>query len=219
MNFEGMKLENKLKPILAAPPDMLRVRRFNLGFYETPNIVQAIFMSNHKDAIHVSEGDGRYFALWSDVNPLGKEYYAELASWIEKEGNGLVVRWLLDRDLRLFNAKAPAPMTAFKKTIVNGSRSPLKFQIEEMISALDTPFDADIVRSADIVDALNGKYSTKAIGGVLAEIGCINKECKRSTGKREKLSLFAVRDYDNWDKKNASYWFDDYDLHHKKHRR
>ncbi|MBE0435642.1 MAG: bifunctional DNA primase/polymerase, partial [Methylomicrobium sp.] len=43
--FEGLNLENKLKPMLAAPPDSLRVRLFGRGFYETPNIVQAIFMS------------------------------------------------------------------------------------------------------------------------------------------------------------------------------
>lgn len=65
--------------MLAAPPDMLRVRLFGRGFYETPNIVQAIFMSNYKDALHISEGDGRYFAVWTDAAPMPKEYYNDLA--------------------------------------------------------------------------------------------------------------------------------------------
>ena len=210
-NFDGVKLENKLKPMLAAPPDTLNIRMFGLGFHETPNIVQVIFMSNYQDAIHISKGDGRYFALWADVDPLDDKYYTKLANWLEEDGNGLVVRWLLERDISSFNPKAPPPMTNFKQAMVQESRSPLKQQLEEMIGALDFPFDKDIVRSLDISEVLKGKYTAKAIAGVLREIGCINKECKRSTGKREKLSLFAVRDCQNWDSKNATCWFQCYD--------
>lgn len=209
--FEGLNLENKLKPMLAAPPDMLRVRLFGRGFYETPNIVQAIFMSNYRDALHISEGDGRYFAVWTDQPPLSKEYYDELWSWLEFGGNGKVVRWLLDRDLSDFNPKQPAPSTNFKRELVETSKSPLKHLLQEMIEAKDYPFTVDCVRSIDVARVMREKYSSKSIGIVLAEIGSIQMVCKRSTGKRETCSLYAVRNIDEWRQRSMIKWLDEYD--------
>ncbi|WP_160167652.1 bifunctional DNA primase/polymerase [Methylomonas sp. MK1] len=209
--FEGLNLENKLKPMLAAPPDMLRVRLFGRGFYETPNIVQAIFMSNYKDALHISEGDGRYFAVWTDAVPRPKEYYNDLARWLDGGGNGLVVRWLLDRDLSDFNPKQPAPLTRFKSELIGTSKSPLKHQIEDMIAAGDYPFNVDCVRSIDVAKAMRDKYSAKSIGVVMAELGCLPMMCKRSTGKREKVALFAVRDIEGWRQQSAIKWLGEYD--------
>lgn len=209
--FEGLNLENKLKPMLAAPPDMLRVRLFGRGFYETPNIVQAIFMSNYKDALHISEGDGRYFAVWTDATPMPKEYYNNLARWLDGGGNGLVVRWLLDRDIGDFNPKQPAPLTRFKSELIGTSKSPLKHQIEDMIAAGDFPFNVDCVRSIDVAKAMRDKYSAKSIGIVLSELGCLPMMCKRSTGKREKVALFAVRNIEEWRQQSALKWLDEYD--------
>lgn len=209
--FEGLNLENKLKPMLAAPPDMLRVRLFGRGFYETPNIVQAIFMSNYKDALHISEGDGRYFAVWTDATPMDKEYYNDLARWLEGGGNGLVVRWLLDRDIGGFNPKQPAPLTRFKSELIGTSKSPLKHQIEDMIAAGDFPFNVDCVRSIDVAKAMRDKYSAKSIGIVLGELGCLPMMCKRSTGKRESVGLFAVRNIEEWRQQSAIKWLDEYD--------
>lgn len=209
--FEGLNLENKLKPMLAAPPDMLRVRLFGRGFYETPNIVQAIFMSNYRDALHISEGDGRYFTVWTNAEPLTKEYYNDLWQWLDGGGNGLVVRWLLDRDISAFNPKQPAPLTRFKSEMIGTSKSPLKHQIEDMIAAGDHPFNVDCVRSVDVAKAMRDRFSSKSIGSVLGEIGCIQQLCKRATGKREKLSLFAVRNLDEWRSKSPIKWIDEYD--------
>jgi len=210
MNFEGLNLENKLKVMLAAPPDMLRVRMFGRGFYETPNIVQAIFMSNYKDALHISQGDGRYFAVWSDVQPLSVKYYSDLWKWLDGAGCGLVVRWLLDRDLSSFNAKEPAPMTDFKTDLIKTSHSPLKHQLLDMIESMDYPFNVDCVRSSDVNKVLRDKYSAKAIASVLSEVGCVNKECKRSSGVRNKVSLFAIRNIKQWSDRSVKLWLIEY---------
>ncbi|MGY6278006.1 bifunctional DNA primase/polymerase [Methylomonas sp. MgM2] len=209
--FEGLNLENKLKPMLAAPPDMLRVRLFKRGFYETPNIVQAIFMSNYRDALHISEGDGRYFAVWTDAEPMPKEYYTELVRWMENGGNGLVVRWLLDRNLSDFNSKQPAPLTQFKSELMVTSKSPLRYQLEDMIDSGDYPFNVDIVRASDVAKVMRDKYSAKSVSAVLSEIGCLYRECKRSTGKREMLRLYAVRGLVEWEQLSMLKWVDEYD--------
>lgn len=209
--FEGLNLENKLKPMLAAPPDMLRVRLFGRGFYETPNIVQAIFMSNYRDALHISEGDGRYFAVWTDAQPQDKGYYTNLAQWLDSGGNGLVVRWLLDRDLSAFNPKQPAPLTQFKSELMVTSKSPLRHQLEDMIAAGDYPANVDCLRSVDVAKVFRDKYSAKSIGIVLAEIGALPMMCKRATGKREKVALFAVRNQAEWRARSAIKWLEEYD--------
>jgi hypothetical protein len=213
-NFDGLNLENKLKPLLADPPSMLRVRLFGRGFYETPNIVQAIFMSNYRDALHISEGDGRYFAVWTDAMPLDAEYYSNLALWFENGGNGLVVRWLLDRDISNFNPKQPAALTQFKSTLLQVSKSPLRHHIEDMICACDFPFNVDCVRSVDVSKVLRDKYSSKSIGSVLSEIGCFQQTCKRAIGDREKFSLYAVRNIDEWKKNQPKKWLEEYDARH-----
>ncbi len=209
--FEGLNLENKLKPMLAAPPDMLRVRLFGRGFYETPNIVQAIFMSNYRDALHISEGDGRYFALWTDAKPQNKEYYANLAQWLDGGGNGLVVRWLLGRDLSDFNPKQPAPLTQFKSELMNTSKSPLRYQLEDMIAAGDYPAKVDCLRSMDVANKFKDKYSAKSIGIVLTEMGCLPMVCRRATGKRETVTLYAVRNVEFWREQSPLKWLDEYD--------
>lgn len=209
--FEGLNLENKLKPMLASPPEMLRVRLFGRGFYETPNIVQAIFMSNYRDALHISEGDGRYFTVWTDAEPLSKEYYSHLWKWLEDGGNGLVVRWLLDRDISGFNPKQPAPLTAFKAEMIGSSKSPLKHQISDMIDAADYPFNVDCVRSIDVAKAMRDKFSSKSIGSVLGEIGCVQLMCRRASGTRGKVSLFAVRNQGEWKLRSPIKWLDEYD--------
>lgn len=209
--FEGLNLENKLKPMLAAPPDMLRVRLFGRGFYETPNIVQAIFMSNYKDALHISENDRRYFAVWTDAQPQDKEYYANLAQWLDRGGNGLVVRWLLDRDLSSFDPKQRAPLTKFKSELMVSSKSPLRHQLEDMIAAGDYPANVDCLRSADVAKFFRDKYSAKSIGIVLSEMGCLPMTCKRATGKRESVALYAVRNMAQWRQQSAIKWLDEYD--------
>ena len=209
--FEGLNLENKLKPMLAAPPDMLRVRLFGRGFYETPNIVQAIFMSNYRDALHISEGDGRYFAVWTEAQPQDNEYYTRLAQWLDSGGNGLVVRWLLDRDLRDFDPKQRAPLTQFKSELMITSKSPLRHQLEDMIAAGDYPANVDCLRSADVAKKLLYKNSAKSIGAVLGEMGCLSMACRRATGKRETVTLYAVRNIEFWREQSAIKWLDEYD--------
>lgn len=122
-----------------------------------------------------------------------------------------MVRWLLNRDISAFNPKQPAPLTQFKAEMIGTSKSPLKHQIEDMIAAGDYPFNVDCVRSVDVAKAMRDRFSSKSIGSVLGEIGCIQQLCKRATGKREKLSLFAVRNLDEWRSKSPIKWIDEYD--------
>jgi len=80
-----------------------------------------------------------------------------------------------------------------------------------MIEAQDFPFNVDCVRSLDVAKALRDKFSAKSIGSVLSEIGCIPMMCKRATGKRETVSLFAVRNLGEWRQRSMIKWLEEYD--------
>jgi len=84
-NFEKVEIENKLKPMLAAPPKVLTIRLFGKGFYDTPNIVCVIFMSNYCNSLKISKGDGRYFAIWCDVIKKEDTYYQALWAWLDSK--------------------------------------------------------------------------------------------------------------------------------------
>jgi len=201
MNFEKASIENKLKPMLAAPPEELRIRAFGKGFYTQPNVVQAIFMSNHRNALKISEGDGRYFAIWSDATRLSEAYYTGFYNWLNKDGMGLVTRWLINRDVSHFNPKAPAPHTAYKTEIQDLGKTSLEMEIEEKIDGFITPFDKDIIRLTDVGDSLQGNI--KQIGSALTNLGYKKKECKKSTGKREKITLWVIRDLEGYEEKGT----------------
>ena len=201
MNFEKASIENKLKPMLAAPPDELRIRVFGKGFYNQPNVVQAIFMSNYRNALKISEGDGRYFAIWSDAERLSEEYYTELYNWLNKDGMGLVTRWLMSRDVSSFKPKAPAPHTAYKTEIQDLGKTSLEMEIEEKIDGFISPFDKDIIRLTDIGDSLQGNM--KQIGSALTNLGYKKKQLRKATGNREKITLWVIRHREEYEEKGA----------------
>lgn len=215
----SLQAENKLKNYLASPPEYLLINRKTLRALKIRNLCQWIFMTNFKDALHVSGGDGRYFCIWSDSEPQEPDYYKELAAWYDNGGNGLVVRWLLDRDVTGFEPKKPAPHTSFKAEVQATSKSGLQHKLQDSIDAYDPPFEGDIVRTKDIERAFAFspyRANTKLIASALTEIGCSVRECRRGAGDRGKLWLYAVRNLDTWDDKkikNAD-WIVEYDRAH-----
>lgn len=212
-SFEGFSgdIENRLKPVLSSPPDTLNIRLFGKGFFETPNLVRGIFMTNYRNALHVSEGDERYFAIWSPAQKKHESYYVKLFGWLENGGNAAVAYYLMNRDVSNFSPKAGAPMTAYKMELIDSSKSALRFKIDSMLTEMDTPFNNDIIRLSDVrltlrTDGIDA--SEKRIADILTEIGCIKRQCKdRSVdGKRKQVTLWTIRNIDKWSKKKPKEW-------------
>ena len=215
-NFEKLAIQNKLKPMLASPPDTLRVRLFQRGFYETPNVVQCLFMSNHKDALKISENDPRYFAVWCDKQRLPDVVYQELYTWLNGGGHGQVVRYLLSRDLSGFNFTGPAPDTDFKREIRQLGRSALEMELADKIERQVPPFDIDFIRTADIVGELRTRGATiKSVGHALAELDCkqIQGRIMGHSGRREQHTLWIIRAFEAWDETKLSRMVETWEAH------
>jgi hypothetical protein len=209
-NFDKLNVENKLKPMLAAPPDTLRVRLFGAGFYKTPNLVQCVFMSNHRNALKISKGDGRYFTIWCDVQPKPTKYYVDLYAFLEKEqGHEIVMQWLLDRDVTGFNPAMLPPSNEYKELITDMSGTDLEILINERLVNREPPFHDDIIKVSDLFAAGGWEGVTmKRFTTALDSLGCVPKKVRESYDKRMTHSLWAIHDHEKWAKASPKDWLD-----------
>lgn len=209
-NFDKLNVENKLKPMLASPPDTLRVRLFGQGFYETPNLVQCIFMSNHRNALKISKGDGRYYPIWCDPEePKTATYYTDLYNWLENEnGYGKVIHYLLNLDVSKFQHKAPPPTTSYKQLMIDMSGTDLEMALKERIDNHEKPFDKDIILPRAVIEHGGWEGITvKRLVGALDALGGLPRTIKTGKdGSREQKSFWAIRNQSRWKRAASAKW-------------
>jgi len=211
-NFDKLNIENKLKPMLAAPPSSLRVRMFGQGFYETPNLVQAVFMSNHRNALKISRGDGRYYTIWCDVEKKEEAYYINLYKWLEDEGGlAIVVDYLLNYDVSQFNPKALPPTNAYKELITELGSTDLEMVLKESIEHGQPPFHKDIVKPSDLIKHQGWEgVTTKKLSNAFDSLGCLPRTVRDTNGKRTSHSFWAIRNVRKWRKSKPIRWLEAY---------
>lgn len=116
-------LANKLKPLIAAPPDSLVVNRKGLHPYSMPNRLFVLAFSNDPVPIVLESQDRRWFVIWSDAPRMQAHEANEIWSWYKSVGFGRCARWLYDRDVSNFNPAAAPPVTEYKERLVASGRS------------------------------------------------------------------------------------------------
>ncbi|WP_155675357.1 primase-helicase family protein [Burkholderia territorii] len=130
------------KPLLAAPPDVVRVDEKNLREYYVANACGVIFTTNHlTDGLYLPADDRRHFVAWSNATAIDfdEDYWRTLWNWYSDGGLGHVVAWLHARDLSNFDPKAPPPRTAAFWTMVQTSEAPERGEMRDLIDLLGNP--------------------------------------------------------------------------------
>jgi hypothetical protein len=117
-------LENRLKPLLAAPPEMLSVNRKGLHPFDLPNRLSVIAFSNERMAITLPSDDRRWFVLWSYAGRLAEADARVIWDWYAAGGRQAVAGWLTERDVSAWNAAAAPMMTEAKAAMVSAGLSP-----------------------------------------------------------------------------------------------
>lgn len=197
------ELENRLKPYLASPPEMVPISEKYVALFEVPNIMAMVFLTNHDNAIPMSKQDRRYFVAWSECRPKSAAYYAKMVEWQEGGGAALVARWLLSRDISKFDARGIAPMSEGKATMQAQTLSPLETWIEEGMLYGDGAFSCDLVDLADLYTriprAADWKSATpERLGSLLRRAGATKlgrvrlPEVLGNTGSM-RANLYALR--------------------------
>jgi hypothetical protein len=143
------------KPIIAAPPDVLRVDEKNLREHSIFNAVGVVITTNNKtNGIFLPRDDRRHYVAWSDLdrNAFDEAYWTKLWGWYAHAGAGNVAAYLAERDIAGFDPKAPPPQTPAFWEIVDASSSPEDSEMADALDRLNTP-DAvtlrQIARRAD----------------------------------------------------------------------
>jgi len=120
---ERRALANKLKPVIAAPPDMLPINRKGLHPYMMLNRLFVLAFSNDRAPISIESTDRRWFCVWSEAPRMGADEAHDLWAWYQSSGFENIARWLRDRDVSRFNPSATPIITDFKLSMVEDGRS------------------------------------------------------------------------------------------------
>jgi hypothetical protein len=142
--FDRFQFYDHMKIYTAAPPDMLRIDEKNLREYPIVNCCGVIITTNHKiDGIYLPADDRRHYVAWSDLTKEDQRfkygYWNKIWSFYEDGGAQHVTAYLLQRDIRKFDPKAPPPKTAAFWSIADSSRAPEESELADLLEAAGRP--------------------------------------------------------------------------------
>ena len=140
-------LANKLKPIIAAPPEMLPVNRKGLHPYDMVNRAFVLAFSNDPVPISIDSQDRRWFCVWSRAPRMDADKARELWDWYRNGGFAAIAGWLHARDVSTFNPAAAPAWTEFKANLIEHGMSMAESYLVDMIRARQGEFARGVVGS------------------------------------------------------------------------
>jgi hypothetical protein len=141
------QLANQLKPIIAAPPEMLPINRKGLHPYYMANRLFVLAFSNDPVPISLASQDRRWFCVWSTAPRMQSEKASAIWKWYRSGGFYAIGRFLRDRNISKFNPSAPPMMTEFKTNLVEHGMSMAESFLVEMMRERRGEFSAGVVGS------------------------------------------------------------------------
>ena len=152
-------LENTLKPIIAAPPELLMVNRKGLHPYMALNRVFVIAFSNERVAISLPSEDRRWFVLWSAAPKLSDAHAVSLWNWYQHRGGfEAVAHYLHTRDVSDWNPNAAPPLTEAKAIMVEHGMSTAESFLVDQLRRRVGEFSRGVIASPfhGVCDRLQG---------------------------------------------------------------
>ena len=141
------QLANQLKPIIAAPPEMLPINRKGLHPYMMANRLFVLAFSNDPVPISLASQDRRWFCIWSTAGRIDAPVAQKIWSWYRAGGFAAIARWLYARDVSQFNPAAAPPMTEFKMNLVEHGMSMAESYLVEMMRNRTNEFSRGVIGS------------------------------------------------------------------------
>lgn len=190
----------------------LRINEKNQPEYEIANHTSFVFLSNHGDAVHLDDGNRRYFVSEIKAKALTPEFYAKYAAWRDSSGLAALHHYLVNNvDLTGFDPKAPPPMTEAKKAMVSAGRSGLE---QWMADVLEDPVGAlgGAVATANI---LKSRYETatgdcrstlKAVTNAAKKAGAQARASQVRTLGGQKVRVMSLTDHKLWAERTEAEW-------------
>jgi len=198
-------LENQLKPVIAAPPELLPVNRKGLHPYDALNRIFVLAFSNERAAISLPSDDRRWFVTWSEADRLPEEKAQELWHWYKSGGFEQIACWLSSYDVSKFNPGASPIMTEAKAIMIDAGMSTAESYLVEMLRGRVGEFSRGVIGSPFhvVLDRVAGsmppgvKAPQSALFHALREAGWIDKGRVASGDYPTKKHLFCAPDMDS----------------------
>lgn len=130
---------NQLKPLLAAPPEVLQLSMKYQNPVYVRNVVRTFLTTNDPLTMYIPEEDRRLFVMNSPIpdpkrNPVfSASYFTKLWRYLEEGGCDAVINWLRNRDVSEFKYGEPPPTTAGKQEIINSAQHIRRTPIDELM--------------------------------------------------------------------------------------
>ena len=198
---ERRALANRLKPIIAAPPEYLVVNRKNLHPYDTLNRAFVLAFSNDMIPLTLSSDDRRWFVIWSTTRRMDPVEAQAMWRWYKEQGGfESIARWLYARNVTAFNPGAAPPMTDVKESLVEHSMSMAESVIVEMVrnrqgefarGVIGGPFHAVCDRLQALMPA-GAKVPQAALLHAIQEAGWVDVGRVDSADYRSRKHIFAA---------------------------
>ena len=194
------QLANQLKPIIAAPPEMLPINRKGLHPYQMANRLFVLAFSNDPVPISLASQDRRWFCVWSAAARMDAKVAQVLWAWYRKGGFESIAAWLHARDVTKFNPAAAPAMTEFKANLVEHGMSMAESYLVEMLKSrtsefargvIGSPFHALCDRLAGLAPS-NVKVPQAALLHALKEAGWIDCGRLASADFKSKKHIYAA---------------------------
>jgi hypothetical protein len=141
------QLANQLKPIIAAPPEMLPINRKGLHPYQMANRLFVLAFSNDPVPISLASQDRRWFCVWSATGRMDSNKAKEMWDWYRHGGFESISAWLHARDVSKFNPSASPMMTEFKANLVEHGMSMAESFLVEMLKGRKGEFAKGVIGS------------------------------------------------------------------------
>jgi hypothetical protein len=129
---------NMLKPILAAPPEMLPMTVKYANTIYIRNLCHVVLTTNDPLTMYIPAEDRRLFVMTSALEDpktaptFPPNYFEEVHAYLEDGGADSVVRWLINRDILQFNPASPPPMTRGKKAIIESAHQVRRTLVDDI---------------------------------------------------------------------------------------
>jgi hypothetical protein len=199
---ERRALANKLKPIIAAPPEMLTVNRKGLHPYQMANRVFVLAFSNDPVPISLDSQDRRWFCVWSHAPRMSPQAAEKMWKWYKSGGFAAIGGWLARRDVSAFNPGAAPMMTEFKMNLVEHGMSMAESYLVDLMRNRIGEFSKGVVASPfhALCDRLAGaapsgvKVPQPALLHALKEAGWIDCGRLKSREFDNKKHVFCAPD-------------------------
>jgi hypothetical protein len=173
---------DRMKTLIAAPPDVLRCDEKNLREHAVFNCTGVIYTTNYRtDCLYLTPDDRRHYVLSS---PLKKEdfddnYFNRIWKWYAGGGKRHVAAFLAERDISKYNPKAPPPKTRAFWDIVDANRAPEDAELADVIDKIGNPRATTLDRITsespfDLYQWLQDRRNRRAIAHRLEKAGYVS---------------------------------------------